>query len=57
MFIDSLTLAGITAASLFLLLPLFFGKETLRVDNECREESVQETPEKVLQQQEIPDCY
>ena len=52
MFIDSLTLAGIAAASLFLLLPLFFGKETLRVDNECREEPIREMPEPALRQRE-----
>ena len=31
MFIDNLTIAGVAAASLYALLPLFFGKETLRV--------------------------
>jgi hypothetical protein len=32
MYIDHLTLAGIFVASLYLILPLWFGKEVLRVE-------------------------
>lgn len=37
MYIDTLTIAGIIAASLFLLLPLWFGREFIRVEEEGAE--------------------
>jgi hypothetical protein len=32
MYVDNLTIAGLASAFVYTLLPLFFGRETLRVD-------------------------
>jgi hypothetical protein len=39
MYIDTLTIAGIIASSLFLLLPLWFGRELIRVEEEGADRS------------------
>ena len=60
MFIDNLSLAGIAVASLVILLPLFFGKEFFKVDDECRSSTLRERPQEELQQRGLrkasPDC-
>ena len=56
MFIDNLTLAGIAAASLFILLPFVFGKEFLRVDQEPKREPQRDLADEALHQREFSDC-
>lgn len=57
MFIDNLTLSGISVVSLFLLLPLFFGKEFLRVKQESKQtQQKRNIADDGLQQSNLFDC-
>ena len=57
MFIDNLTLSGISVVSLFLLLPLFFGKELLRVKQESKQtQQKRNIADDGLQQSNLFDC-
>ena len=45
MYIDNLTIAGVVVASLYGLLPLFFGRKLLRVDEDDEDTDRQVRPQ------------
>ena len=57
MFIDNLTLSGIAVVLLFVLLPLFFGKEFLRVKQESEQtQQKRKIADDGLQRRNLFDC-
>lgn len=56
-YFDTLTIAGLAIGSLYLLLPLWFGRETLRVDEQALEHEMHQRQEKKPALKPAEPCF